>query len=414
MACAVPSGRRLRKSREPRRVNCTRRWPVLRLTTKAAPLPADYGAVFGISLGPSKIAKGAVHVVSSTERSGIFVASGPDDKTYYCIFFNLDKTYYGDDVPCQGQQDEERISRKYYDMTITKDLKFSDLRKTAMKSVATPLHEYIIDKWHSQRCMMIGDAVHKVNPIAGQGGNAALETAAALTNALVKVITSHGSAKVPRDALASALEDVQALRKPRAAGICKMSRFMQDLHAEQTLLLTAMNRYILPSVGNNAMLETLCEGYPLSVSLDMLDIPSRPRTTPFEDELRREPKPRGIAFNLFFAALLIGLSTLGTRLLLGLSLANGSLELVDQAKKTGFLPEFGMPLKSVFGSGRFPDFDRFLKTFSAVFLPVVSGSEDFATKIQSAYFLIAFYVPVLAIMAIEGYRTVNGWTLLWR
>lgn len=108
-----------------------------------------------------KSPKGSV-IIATRKNSSLFVASGPDNRTYWCVFFKLDKRYYGNDTPCHGEKAEEYFSKKYWDHPITEDFKYSDVRKAAIASVCTPLHEYIIENWHSNRCIIIGDSVHKV------------------------------------------------------------------------------------------------------------------------------------------------------------------------------------------------------------------------------------------------------------
>ena len=92
----------------------------------------------------------------------MFVASGPDDSTYWCLFVNLGKTYHGDDVPCRGAKAEAEFSRKYHNHPITANFKYSELREATPLPIATPLHEYVIKKWHSKRCIVVGDSAHKV------------------------------------------------------------------------------------------------------------------------------------------------------------------------------------------------------------------------------------------------------------
>ncbi|KAL1621819.1 hypothetical protein SLS54_005342 [Diplodia seriata] len=352
-------------------------------------------------------------VICAGKGSSLYVAAGPDDTTFWMVFFKLDKTYYGRDVPCRGAKAEEEFSKKYWDHPIIEDYKYSDLRKTAIVSVCTPLHEYVVENWHSGRCVIIGDAAHKVNPVGAQGGNAALESSAALTNGIMKLLQSKGPDGIPREKFDSILEDVQNVRKPRTSFLCKKSMAMQDVVAEASPFDKIKNRYIMPFLGENAMLEDVCEGYPSAVSLESLPIPSRPRSAPFYDELIRQPKARSIPLTLLVSTILIGLGALGFYLLPGLSDTNGTFRLVQSAVATNFLQELHIPLQSLVDADQFPGLDKLCKTLVAAFLPTVSGEADFGSKIQAAYFLIGVYLPLFSIIAIEGYRYNNKGTLLW-
>ncbi|KAL1651985.1 hypothetical protein SLS58_000108 [Diplodia intermedia] len=375
-------------------------------------LPANFGGVFGTSNSDLRSPKGSV-IICAGKESSLYVAAGPDDTTFWMVFFKLDKTYYGRDVPCRGAKAEEEYSKKYWDHPITGDYKYSDLRKTAIVSVCTPLHEYVVENWHSGRCVIIGDSAHKVNPVGAQGGNAALESAAALTNGIMKLLQSKGPDGIPREKFDSILEDVQNLRKPRTSFLCKKSMDMQEVVAETSPFYKMMNRYIMPFLGENAMLEDICEGYPTAVSLESLPIPSRPRSAPFFDELICQPKARSIPLTVLVSTILIGLGALGFYLLPGLSGTNGTFRLVQSAVATSFLQELHIPLQSLVDADQFPGLDKLCKTLVAAFLPTVSGEADLGSKIQAAYFLIGVYLPLLSIIAIEGYRYNNKGTLLW-
>lgn len=128
-------------------------------------LPAEYAALFGISTGECGIPKSAMNIVTG-KNSTHLVSSGPDDKSYWCMFYHLGNTYYGKDAkPFQ----EEDLVRKHWDDKITETVKFSDLYEKRISSIATPLHEGTAKHWHSSRCVLIGDSCHKVNPRRSPG-----------------------------------------------------------------------------------------------------------------------------------------------------------------------------------------------------------------------------------------------------
>ncbi|OJD40549.1 fad binding domain protein [Diplodia corticola] len=379
---------------------------------KTETLPARFAGVFGTSDSDLQSPKGSV-VICSGKDSSLYVAAGPDDTTFWMVFFKLDKTYLGRDTPCRGEKAEEEYSKKYWDHPISPGYKYSDLRETAIVSVCTPLHEYVIENWHAGRCVVIGDSAHKVNPVGAQGGNAALESSAALMNGIMKLLKAHGSEKIPREEFGPMLDEVQNLRKPRTSFLCQKSMDFQELCAETSPFYTVMNRYIMPLLGEDAMFDDICAGYPSAVSLESHPIPSRPRSIPYYDELIRQPKPRGIPLSILVSTILIGLSALGVYLLPMLSNINGTFRLIESAAAASHIHELNIPLQSLVDADQFPGLDKLCKTMVAVFLPVVSGAEDLRTKVQAAYFLVGVYLPLLSIIAVEGYRWNSKRTLLW-
>lgn len=393
--------------------------------------------------------------------SSLFASSGPNNRTYWCLFHNLGDTYYGDALPPYGEKEEAETARVHGPDAVTDTVKFSDLYERRIASVSTPLHEGVLDKWYEGRCLVVGDAVHKVtdphptastgskyaetdcrqfNPIIGLGGMNALETTAVLANNLVAVLNS--SPNPSRAEIESAFARTQESRQPRAKALVDASTQTQHRFAMESPWLRFMNRYFYPAQGSRSALRLLSEAYPGAAGLDVAAarkegvsppakggampawLPARPafRALPYADELLRAPAPRTALASLVTTAALIGLGLLGVQLLLYTSLANGTFRLVDEAvwQKSVEVPGKGMvDLKDPFGTaGIFSGLGELLTTLVAVFLPLVA--EDVTTvsslerKLHAGYFLVAVFLPIIAVILVEGSRKRNVWSLIWR
>ncbi|KAK7714882.1 hypothetical protein SLS57_006953 [Botryosphaeria dothidea] len=378
-------------------------------------LSVQYRCLFGISEKVPGISDDTLHHVTN-EGSSLFAASGPNDRTYWCLFINTGSTYHGQDLPPYDAVDEAETARKYGDNAITETVKFSDLYKRKIMTVCTPLHEGVLNTWHSQRCIVVGDAVHKFNPIIGLGGMSAMETCATLTNNLVSLLNAHEqSSTIPSSAIESMFSATQASRQPRATALVNVSQQTQYRFAMETPTLKLFNRYIYPAMGSGAALRLLSGAYPGAASFDTLAIPKKPRTLPYEDELLRQPTPRSKLLNAIVFATMSGLVGIGVYTLFIVGNINGAFPLVRSTVKSGYIPDVGnLALRSVFGAERFPKIDRLLRALTAVFLPVVAGAAGPESKLQAIYFLMSVFVPVLALLVVEGYRKRNTWSLIWR
>lgn len=281
---------------------------------------------------------------------------------------------------------------------------------------------------------------HQFNPIIGLGGMSALETTATLTNKLVALLKS--SPNPSRLEIESVFATVQDARKPRAKALVDASTQTQHRFAMETSWLRFMNRYFFPAQGPRSGLRLLSEAYPGTQSLDVaatsqggppvgrggtirpawLPTPPASHALPYEDELLRAPTPRTSFVSLATTAALVGLGFLGVRLLLQTSLANGTFRLVDEAvwQRSVEVPGEGMvDLRAMFGPGSFLSaLDELLTTLVAVFLPLVAedvtGVSSLERKLQAGYFLVAVFLPILAVMLVEGSRGRNTWSLIWR
>lgn len=365
--------------------------------------------------------------------SSLFASSGPNDRTYWCLFTRLGDTYYGDALPPYGEEEEAETVRVHGLDAVTETVRFSDLYDRRITSVSTPLHEGVLDKWYEGRCIVVGDAVHKFNPIIGLGGVSALETTAMLTNNLAALVKS--SPNPSRLEIETVFAKVQDARQPRAKALVDASMQTQGRFAMETPWLRFMNRYFYPAQGPRPALRLLSEAYPGAQSLDSTAaaqvkapttktwLPAVPAShaLPYEDELVRPPTPRTTFVSLAITAALVGLGFLGVNLLLQTSLANGTFRLVDEAvwQRSVEVPGKGMVhLRALFGAGTFLSaLEELLTTLVAVFLPLVAeevtGVSSLERRLQAGYFLVAVFLPILAVMLVEGSRSRNTWSLVW-
>lgn len=268
----------------------------------------------------------------------------------------------------------------------------------------------------------------------------ALETTATLTNSLVALVKS--SPNPSRLEIETIFAKVQDARQPRAKALVDASTQTQSRFAMETAWLRFMNRYFYPAQGSRPALRLLSEAYPGTQSLCSTAaaqvkapaiqsgatrpawLPALPAShaLPYEDELLKPPTPRRALGSLAIAAVLVGLGFSGVHLLLQTSFANGTFRLVDEAvwQRSVEVPGKGMvDLRALFGPGSLSSaLDELLATLVAVFLPLVAeqvtGVSSLERKLQAGYFLVAVFLPILAVMLVEGSRSRNTWSLVWR
>ncbi|KAF7617473.1 putative monooxygenase [Aspergillus flavus] len=250
--------------------------------------PATYSCIFGVSTGVSEISQGCLDFVVN-EQSSYIIGSGPDNRTYWFLMSHMGKTFYGPNIPRLDEKEQDALAQKHWNDHITPDVRFSELYKNRISTIYTPMRECVDRNWHLNRVMLIGDAVHKMLPSTGQGGSQAVESAAALTNSLMEVLSQPSSLGAPSmTELHSIFQKVQDLRAPR------LSQMMQTAHARQQmdgmetpeLRDTILNKFpkLLPGV----VLQRWDATFLPAVSLRMLDVPARPRALTFHDERRNE------------------------------------------------------------------------------------------------------------------------------
>ncbi|KAJ6051561.1 hypothetical protein N7499_010901 [Penicillium canescens] len=378
--------------------------------SEASALPATYSCIFGISEGVKGIEKGTMHSVFN-EHFSYLVPSGPGDRTYWFLVLNMGKTLYGDDIPRFSETEEKAVAKEHWNDRITPTLQFSDLYKSKIASVHTPLPEYVYKKWYFQRMMTIGDASHKFEPLTGQGGNNAIETAASLTNHLVAALKRCSSGTLSTAEISKVFENVQEQREDRVWELVKGSHARQRVECMETPLLKLVGKYLIPNLPRYKLVDKWIQIYSPSVSLNMIPQPNKEWEIAYYDERFRTPSSRGLAGVLLYAAYFF-LAWLGHRQLKIAGTENGTWELLRQAMQNGSIPLTGdteVSLRRVYTGLAFPDL--ILQALVTFFSPAVSNFSRPEQPVQVLYFL-ASIVPLMAIFTVEGYRPRNKWTLL--
>lgn len=347
------------------------------------------------------------------------VISGPRDRVYWFLFVNMGKTHYGPEPPRFTKKDEEVLANEHMNDKILGNRTFKNLYSTKISSVLTPLPEYVFKKWHFQRIMTIGDAAHKAShsrsslpttsvppnhtivqfePISGQGGNSAIETAAVLVSNLATMLKSKTS---PSDITTADIHAVfaktQATRETRTQMLVKASHQEQLFAAMETPLLGLIGRYLSPFFPIDLKLDPWSKNIEGGHKLDILDVPKRSRAVPFHDELASKPLTPSYFPKIAVSASLCGL----------LYVAQQALVLGPEAvsQNGSFLGEVA---KSVYTG--FPSIDKLLSVLVWAFSEQVAGADP-NKRIQCLYFLVNL-ISIIYIWTVEGYRNGNINTLV--
>ncbi|WYZ44688.1 hypothetical protein EsH8_VIII_000004 [Colletotrichum jinshuiense] len=357
-------------------------------------LPTVYKCIFGISI--LKDWNAGTTQTNFNKHFSYLVIAGPQNRVYWFLFVNMGKTHYGPELPRFSKEDEENLVKEHRDDKITESLTFKTLYSAKISSVLTPLPEYVFKKWHFNRIMTIGDAAHKFEPIAGQGGNSAIETAAVLVNNLVTLLKTRPSG-VTTDQIHNVFLQTQKTREPRVCNLVRASHNEQRYAAMESPLLEFLARYMIPKVSiddKEAAWSTNIEG---GHKLDLLDVPKRAHATPFFDELASRPLGSSILPKLAVGAALCGIFYVAQRVLL--------LSPEAFARDQSFL---GHPLKREFTG--LPPVDAILSLLAWAFSEPTSGHDPNKT-LQCVYFLTNL-IPVIYIWTVEGYRNGNHLSLV--
>ncbi|KAJ6506769.1 FAD binding domain-containing protein [Mycena sanguinolenta] len=268
-------------------------------------VPCDYHCMFGISKNVVGLNKSSTQTVLG-HNNCYLVVNGPGSRTYWFLSSKNERRLCGmeNEIPQSFTDEEKRaLAEKHWNDPITSKVTFGDLYTNHTSAVLTAIPEYVNKEWFLGRTIITGDAVHKFNPISGQGGNNALETAAALTTELLNMLRALPVGQRPSDAdITAAFQRTQDCRRAPVTEAVGISHQQQSIFACETPLFGVIAR-IIPFLGAEGTFEKFADTALPARRLPMLPMPKRPRFEPYHDELPAKPLG-GLAFSMLFATVI--------------------------------------------------------------------------------------------------------------
>lgn len=364
-------------------------------------VPCYYKCSFGIAKDVPNWNYEHFYMVQSKGASQMLI-SGPDGRLYWFFFSRLPETKYGKAIPKYTREDEAQFVKENAHRPITETITFGQVYERRISSTLTPLHEDVMEKWYFRRVFILGDAAHKPNPIGGQGGNNAIESAASLVNVLLDKRDSRGGNlnNMSDKEIEEVFSQVLDIRHERAKAFVKAAHEMQSLMAKEKPLLSKILMRVDKIKGLDASIDRLGSICRPAVRIDRLPIPKRPRGVPYDDELPARPIHSK-------ANLLLQLLIVGAMLFL---LAISVLTLRIPFERPAIWGRDGPKVDRVWFSGA-PALNEFTNFIVSAFSLQV-GVPDVGPKIHTANFFLGQLTSFVLIWIIESYRAGNKGTLI--
>ncbi|KAF4820432.1 FAD-dependent monooxygenase atmM [Colletotrichum siamense] len=239
---------------------------------EAQSLKSNTKCIFGISNLP-KGWRGMQHSAFNDGRSYLLVPA-PKDRVYWFFFHVMDGTYYGKDIPRFSKEDEKALASKYFDDNISDSITFRDIYEGRQVATLVALEEHVFSRWNYRRILLIGDSAHKLHPITAQGGNGAIETAAALVNTLVSTLKSNPQSLSDKD-IESMLAQVQTKRQDNITEVMQEGRWVNSIICQQLPLSKFLIGIIVPWLGDGLFLKSWYKSYLRGTQVESLGLPHR-------------------------------------------------------------------------------------------------------------------------------------------
>ncbi|TLS26765.1 hypothetical protein PpBr36_04822 [Pyricularia pennisetigena] len=363
-------------------------------------LPIEHKCLFGISKPHKAMPAGKSAYVVGRAHSYLLIG-GPGGRVYYFLFVKLPEKLWGDKTPKYSDEDARALARQYSDELVLPNCTFGELVDGYSSMGMTALHEHVFEKWHCGRIITIGDAAHKLNPISGQGGNSAIESAAAVANALGPALDRlSGSSRLSASDIEAVFREVDSVRHKRAEALMAAARKQQAMNAPEGFFGFHMTLLVPYMLSVEKMCEPQVVGCADAVRVERLPVPFRPHFIPFTDELPAKPI-QSLRLPRLVVALVMGA--------LVLMAGHGIVHISD-------LPDtfLAQPFRTVFTSN--PIVDKILLALTKIF------AMGLTSPIPEQYLQMVYFLPMLAplilIWVVEANRrgnqqTIRGTILTW-
>ncbi|RAH87290.1 monooxygenase [Aspergillus japonicus CBS 114.51] len=255
-------------------------------------IPSTYDCIFGLSPYHPGLAEAGeestLQFILGDHQSYIVGTSGPANRSWWFLVMNRGAIHHGAEIPTYDAADKARVLRAHASDQITPTVTLADLMSAGpVETVYTPLREWVYSRWHLGRMGVVGDAAHKMTTVLAQGGNQAIESAAAMTNSLLKVLANGRVGSLTDGEIEAMFEEVQVLRAPRARDMMEASGKKQRADAMETPELKHFSMHVFPKIIGPGTFRRWKEYLVGAVSLRGLPVPHRKRVVPFDDEVER-------------------------------------------------------------------------------------------------------------------------------
>jgi FAD dependent monooxygenase len=213
-------------------------------------ITAEYNCFFGIAQGISGLSPGDSHISYGIDHSSlIFVGTGGICQWFF--FSKLSTKHPYASIPRFTKAQIEAQVIEFGDFNLTDKLTLKEVMGKTTSLSYLPLEEANHSVWTWKRIVCLGDAIHKMTPNLGQGGNQAIESAAVLTNCLVEMLARNQKSgkEVGIGEIESSLQKYQSIRQKRSKRFVDLSGALTRNEALATWKNTLRFLYMEPLSG---------------------------------------------------------------------------------------------------------------------------------------------------------------------
>jgi hypothetical protein len=177
---------------------------------------------------------------------------GKGGRVFWFLFVKMEQVSNVPDIPRFTEDDARKLVDETGYLAVKENSKVTvrDLYNAKVSSTLVALEEADFEQWSWGRMVCIGDAIHKMTPNLGAGGNSAIESVAALSNLLNRLSKETGSKKPSPGAIRRSLQAYQEKRRTRIKETMKMANGLTRLQALKSTMEYFVAHLVVPNAGD--------------------------------------------------------------------------------------------------------------------------------------------------------------------
>ncbi|KAI9148932.1 FAD-dependent monooxygenase BOA8 [Paramyrothecium foliicola] len=232
---------------------------------------SEYRCLFGMSTATPGL-EAQSHYRTFNKDWSFLVVIGKDSRCFWFVFEKLDEKCQPPNMPRYTEADQGDFVKPFLKRFVSQTVKFEELWQRKEASTLTVLQEAQHNHWTYDRIVCLGDSIHKMTPNIGQGGNWAIESAAALTNWLLTL--TRNASQPSTEQVRATLHDYEQSRIPRTKEVCAQAGGVTRLEAYESYWHKVATLYVIPHAGD-IQIDVHTQSVAQATKLDFLPLPDR-------------------------------------------------------------------------------------------------------------------------------------------
>ncbi|KAI1871837.1 hypothetical protein JX265_005823 [Neoarthrinium moseri] len=214
------------------------------------PFVATYRGLYGYSSRSLELEPGVLYETHTKSLTIQLIVA--EEQQHFLVYERMaqptkERTRYTD-------EDQDTMAQRFADvrfpgMQSDQWVTFAQVWAQRQWSAIGNLEEGIVGKWHSERTVLVGDAVHKMTPNTGFGMNSGLQGVAQLVNRLRALLQANAAPDT--DALDKTFREYQTARMGNSKEAVDMSALYTRLVAWNNPVWKFADQYLLPHVNGD-------------------------------------------------------------------------------------------------------------------------------------------------------------------